>query len=184
MRSRDEIKEFLKVMRNMDMNMIDRAIAFAEFAHAGQLDKAGQAYIQHPCRVGENTAKRYCDENLTAAAYMHDVVEDGNFTITDLSAFFPKVVWATVELLTRKKAEDRSVYINDIGKNLLAIKVKLIDLDDNMNLNRLPYVTEKDYERQSRYIDEYRYLNECLYKFEEKLTKDEMDSNTYADLYM
>lgn len=184
MRSRDEIKDFLKTMQKQDMAMIERARAFAEFAHAGQQDKAGQPYVQHPYRVGDNTAKRYKDDNLTAAAYMHDVIEDGNFTVSDLSMFFPRVVWAVVELLTRKKSEDRADYIASISKNLLATKVKLVDLNDNMDLNRLPYVTDKDYERQSRYIDEYRVLSNCLDEMVEKLTPDEMTSENYEYLYM
>jgi hypothetical protein len=59
-----------------------------------------------------------------------------------------------------------------------------MDLRDNMNLSRLTYVTEKDSLRQSRYIDEYRKLEAVLKKFGEELTPEEMESETYADLYM
>lgn len=184
MRSREEISEFLKQNRNKDISMTQRAKEFAEFAHAGQRDKAGQPYIQHPIRVGDLAAKLYSDDNLTAAAYMHDVVEDGNFTVSDLSMFFPRVVWAVVELLTRKKSEDRDVYIDAISKNLLATKVKMADLTDNMDLSRLPYITDKDYDRQGRYIDEYRKLAAALDNMSKTLAPEEQESDYYEYLYM
>lgn len=185
MRSRDEIKVFLRDMQKRSVSdIVERAKEFATFAHAGQLDKAGQQYIYHPTRVADLTANNYSDDILTAVAYMHDVVEDGGFTVSDLSMFFPPAVWKTVEILTRGKSEDREVYIGKIGKNLLATKVKMMDLRDNMDLGRLPYVTDKDYMRQSRYIDELRYLEACLKTMEEKLTLEERDTDTYADLYM
>ena len=184
MRSREEIKGFLKDIQRKDVGMVERAKLFAEFAHAGQLDKGGQAYIYHPTRVGDMTAEKYGDDYLTAAAYMHDVVEEGGFTVSDLAAYFPVAVWKTVELLTRGKSEAREVYIDNIAKNLLATKVKLMDLRDNMDLSRLTYVTEKDSLRQSRYVDEFRKLEAVLTKFGEDLTPEEMETETYADLYM
>ena len=184
MRSRDEIKVFLKDIQKQNLSMVELAKVFAEFAHAGQLDKGGQAYIYHPTRVAEMTAEKYGDDILTATAYMHDVVEDGGFTVSDLAAYFPVAVWKTVELLTRGKSDDRDFYIDSIAKNLLATKVKLMDLKDNMDLSRLSYVTDKDSMRQSRYVDEYRKLEAVLVKFEETLTPEEMESETYADLYM
>ena len=184
MRSRDEIKVFLKDIQKQNLGMVELAKVFAEFAHAGQLDKGGQAYIYHPTRVAEMTAEKYEDDILTAIAYMHDVVEDGGFTVSDLAAYFPVAVWKTVELLTRGKSDDRDVYIDNIATNLLATKVKLMDLKDNMDLSRLSYVTDKDSMRQSRYVDEYRKLEAVLVNFEEKLTPEEMESETYADLYM
>lgn len=184
MRSREEIKGFNKAMMKFTGTMVERAKEFAEFAHQGQVDKAGQRYIYHPTRVGEMTAAKYNDDILTAAAYMHDVVEDGGFTISDLSVFFPEAVWKTVQILTRGKSDARDVYIEAIGKNLLATKVKLMDLKDNMDLSRLPYVTDKDSLRQDRYVDEYRQLEACLVKMEESLTPEEQESETYADLYM
>jgi len=184
MRSREEIKDFTRQMMDFKGSMVERAKEFAEFAHQGQLDKAGQAYIYHPTRVGDMTAERFGDDILTSIAYMHDVVEDGGFTVSDLSIFFPDAVWKTVQILTRGKSDGREVYIDAIGKNLLATKVKLMDLKDNMDLSRLPYVTEKDSMRQNRYVDEYRYLESCLEKMESELTPDEQEPEAYAYLYM
>lgn len=184
MRSRDEIKVFLKDIQKKNLGMVELAKEFAEFAHQGQLDKGGQAYIYHPTRVAKFTEEKYNDDILTSAAYMHDVVEDGGFTVTDLSMFFPVAVWKTVEILTRGKSDDREVYIGRIGSNLLATKVKLMDLKDNMDLSRLTCVTDKDSLRQDRYVNEYWQLENCLQKITDSLTVEELDSHTYADLYM
>lgn len=184
MRSRDEIKVFLKDVQKRNLGMVELAKEFAQFAHEGQLDKGNQAYIYHPTRVAEFTDEKYHDDILTAAAWMHDVVEDGGFTVSDLSLFFPSAVWKTVELLTRGKSDGRDVYIGRIGENLLATKVKLMDLKDNMDLSRLTCVTEKDSLRQDRYVNEYWLLDNKLIKMEESMTPEEMESETYADLYM
>ncbi len=68
MRSRDEIKVFLKDIQKQNLGMVELAKVFAEFAHAGQLDKGGQASIYHPTRVAEMTAEKYEDDILTAIA--------------------------------------------------------------------------------------------------------------------
>lgn len=185
MRSRDEIKVFMKAeQKKLNVDVVSRAIAFAEFAHDGQQDKAGQEYIQHPMRVAAVTAKKYDNSFLTAIAYLHDVVEDGNITVSDLSAFFPKVIWSTVDVLTRRKSEDRGEYIKSIGENLLATQVKLADLEDNMDLSRLSFVSEKDDRRQMRYIDEYRYLTARYEHFKSTMSPDEMDPETYAEYFI
>jgi hypothetical protein len=184
MRSRDEIKGFLKDVQKMEVGMVDRAKLFAEFAHQGQMDKGCHPYVEHPIRVAEYTAEKYNDDILTSIAYMHDVVEDGGFTVSDLAMFFPASVWKTVELLTCGKSDGRDVYIGRIGKNLLATKVKLMDLKDNMDLSRLTCVTEKDSLRQDRYVNEYWTLSSALQKMEEGLTAEEMEPETYAYLYM
>lgn len=184
MRSREEIKGFNKTMMNFKGSMVERAKAFAEFAHQGQLDRGNNPYIYHPMRVAQLTEDKYHDDILTAAAYMHDVVEDGGFTVSDLSVFFPVAVWKTVEILTRGKADGRDVYIGRIGENLLATKVKLMDLKDNMDMSRLTYISDKDSMRQDRYMKEFWYLDDKLGKMEEKLTYEERESETYADLYM
>ena len=73
MRSRDEIKEFLREMPQK-IDLIDRAIIFAKFAHDGQKDKSGVPYIGHPERVASSVADAYEDDKLTAIAYLHDTL--------------------------------------------------------------------------------------------------------------
>ncbi|HGQ5154396.1 TPA: HD domain-containing protein, partial [Streptococcus pneumoniae] len=56
--------------------MIDIALAIAKKAHAGQVDKAGVDYIQHPLYV----ASQVNTEQEKAVALLHDVIEDSDIT--------------------------------------------------------------------------------------------------------
>ena len=53
-----------------------RAYAFAEAAHRGQRRKDDRAFIAHPVHVARLLAARGYDEEVVAAALLHDVVED------------------------------------------------------------------------------------------------------------
>lgn len=184
MRSRDEIKEFVRTGIPSGLGIVERAVKFAEFAHDGQVDKGGHRYMEHVGAVGQETARRYGDDNLTAAAYLHDVVEDGGFTISDLMMWFPPVVWKVVEVLTRKKSEDREVYIERVSENLLAAKVKLVDLDNNMDMSRLGNPRPSDYDRQDRYAMERARIQDSVIHMERHMSDRDMQSEAYCELHM
>jgi (p)ppGpp synthase/HD superfamily hydrolase len=72
--------------------LVRRAYAFAECAHRGQRRKDGQAYISHPVRVARILAGLGYDEDVLAAALLHDVVEDTPATLAEIhQAFGPRV---------------------------------------------------------------------------------------------
>lgn len=57
--------------------MVDKAIAFATKAHEGQVRKGtSRPYIVHPVEVGDIVAKMTDDEEVIAAAVLHDTIED------------------------------------------------------------------------------------------------------------
>ena len=184
MRSRDEIKEFVRSGIPSGLGLVERALKFAEFAHDGQVDKGGHRYMEHVGAVGRETARRYGDDNLTAIAYLHDVVEDGGFTISDLMMWFPPVVWKGGDILTRKKSDGREAYIERVSENLLASKVKLVDLDNNMDLARISSPRQSDYERQDRYAMERAKILDALIHMERHMSEKETKSDAYATLFM
>ena len=65
-------------------------------------------------------------------------------------------------LLNHHTASSREEYINRISRNFLALKVKLHDLESNMDIKRILKPTEKDYARIERYKKEYHILMEAL----------------------
>ncbi len=65
-------------------------------------------------------------------------------------------------LLNHHTASSREEYINHISRNFLALKVKLHDLESNMDISRIPKPTEKDYARIECYKKEYHILMEAL----------------------
>lgn len=136
--------------------MIDIALAIARKAHAGQVDKAGVDYIQHPLYV----ASQVKTEQEKAIALLHDVLEDSDITVADLLAYglSNKVVTA-VQTLTKKKGQSYQEYLEKVKSNNLARVVKLADLKHNSDLSRLKTVSNTDYERVEKYKNAIRYLS-------------------------
>jgi hypothetical protein len=144
-------KMFLKII-------LDRAKAIATSAHKGQVDKAGKPYIEHPMRV-MNMGKTV-EEKI--AGVLHDVVEDSDWTFEMLEKEgIPKDVMDALRCVTKlSEDEDYDHFIERVKTNPLAVKVKLNDLKDNMDITRLGEVTEKDLARLNKYIRAYRQLTE------------------------
>lgn len=116
-------------------------------AHWGQKDKGSHPYFMHPLRV----SKKVVDKRAKVVALLHDVLEDSNkYRLEDFSFLDAEQKEALI-LLTHKKDVDYFEYITKIKSNDLATKVKLMDLEDNMNLSRLKVITDKDRERLRKY---------------------------------
>jgi GTP diphosphokinase / guanosine-3',5'-bis(diphosphate) 3'-diphosphatase len=130
------------------MSTLERAIAIAAEAHAGQTDKAGAPYILHPLRV--MLRMRSGPERI--AAVLHDVVEDTPWTLEALAAegFAPEVL-AAVDALTRRDGESYEAFVTRAGADPVGRAVKLADLAENMDLTRLATPTARDVERLDRY---------------------------------
>lgn len=136
--------------------MIDIALAIAKKAHAGQVDKAGIDYIQHPL----NVASLVKTEQEKAVALLHDVIEDSDVTADDLLAVgLSNEVVTAVQILTKKKGQSYQEYLEKVKSNNLARVVKLADLKHNSDLSRLKSVTNTDYERVKKYKNAIRYLS-------------------------
>ncbi len=136
--------------------MLQRAIEIANKAHEGQIDKAGQPYIEHPLRVMDMGAT---DEEKIVGV-LHDVIEDSDWTFEKLleEGFSVKVVEALRCLTKLSKDEPYEKFIRRIKKNPLAVKVKINDLTDNMDIRRLAYISEKDIKRLRKYLKAYKQL--------------------------
>ncbi|MDW7670341.1 MAG: GTP pyrophosphokinase [Bacillota bacterium] len=129
-------------------SMLEKAIEIALKAHQGQTDKAGAPYILHPLRVmlaGETETEQIC-------GILHDVVEDSNVSLEDLKMEgFSDEVLQVLELLTRKESESYDEFIDRVMTNGTAMRVKLADLKDNMDLTRIEKITEADLVRVRKY---------------------------------
>lgn len=123
------------------------ADAFAEAKHCGQTDKAGRPYIEHPRAV----AARVDGEIEKIVALLHDTVEDTDATIEEIRSLFGNEVAEAIGYLTHDKSVPYMDYIERVKGNDIARKVKLADLSHNMDLSRLPVVTEVDRERVEKY---------------------------------
>ena len=136
--------------------MINIALSIAKKAHAGQVDKAGIDYIQHPLYV----ASQVKTEQEKAVALLHDVLEDSDITAADLLAYgLSNEVVTAVQTLTKKKGQRYQDYLEKVKSNDLARVVKLADLKHNSDLSRLKSVSDTDRERVKKYKNAIRYLS-------------------------
>ena len=129
------------------MNDLERAIALAVDAHAGQTDKAGATYIRHPLRVMRHMET----PQERVVAVLHDVIEDTEYTPAMIEDEFDEEIRDAVEALTKRDGESYSDFVERAAANDLARKVKIADIEDNMDLTRLSQVSEKTVERQVKY---------------------------------
>lgn len=128
-----------------------KAIHMAYKHHTGQEDKSGLPYIFHPYHLAEQMP----DETTVCVALLHDILEDTKVTIEDLLLIFPEEVVEAVRLLTRKPGVQYFDYIQQISTNKIATKVKIADLEHNMDRTRFignQSISEEDVDRlQARY---------------------------------
>jgi len=139
------------------MSSLGKAIRIAAQAHEGQRDKAGAPYILHPLRVMMKMATEA--EQITAV--LHDVVEDTGWTMERLhQEGFHEEILAALDCLTRQNGEEYEKFIERVKLNPLAIKVKIADLEDNLDGSRLNGVTADDAKRLEKYQQALQMLND------------------------
>ena len=138
------------------MSTLQRAIEIATQAHKGQFDKSGKDYIGHPLRVMEMGKT----EEEKIVGVLHDVVEDTEWTFDALEAEgFSQEVIAALKCVTKlSENENYDDFIGRVRRNPLAVAVKINDLTDNMDIRRLPYLSDKDVKRLKKYLKAYKKL--------------------------
>ena len=127
--------------------LLARAIEIAAAAHATQVDKGGAPYVLHPLRM----MMKQTTEAVMITAVLHDVVEDTPWTQEKLRAEgFPEDVLEAVACLTKREGEEYADFITRAGANPIARAVKLADLEDHMDLRRIPQPVQKDFDRLAK----------------------------------
>ena len=135
------------------MATLERAIIIAATAHAGTVDKANAPYIFHPLRL----MLAMPDEVSSIVAVLHDVVEDSKppsqWGVAELRAEgFSEEVLAALDCVTRRDEESYEAFIDRCLPNPTARKVKIADLNDNLDIKRIGReLTDKDVQRIRRY---------------------------------
>ncbi len=97
----EEAEKLLFSYTDSNSELINQALVLAKKAHIGQTRKSGEPYIVHPILVGAFTAMISNDETMVAAALLHDVVEDTEYTIDELKELFGENVALLVDGLTK-----------------------------------------------------------------------------------
>jgi (p)ppGpp synthase/HD superfamily hydrolase len=131
------------------MSDLERAIAIAVEAHAGQRDKAGAPYVLHPLRV--MLSLKSDDERIVAV--LHDVCEDcPGWTFERLRAEgFSERILTALNSVTKRDGEAYEDFVRRAADNPIGRAVKLADMKDNCDLSRISSPTERDFARIEKY---------------------------------
>ncbi len=143
----------------MTASLLDTAIQIAAQAHAGQKQRNGEPYILHPLRV----MMRVHTEDEKIVAILHDVLEDTPWTAEQLKVRgFPAHILHALDCVTKRHGERYEDFVTRSASDPIAIRVKLADLEDNMDVRRLPELTEKDHTRLNKYLAAHHRLSAQL----------------------
>jgi GTP pyrophosphokinase len=131
-----------QTLTDEDKKLIRKAFDIAVEAHAPQRRKSGEAYIFHPIAVAKIVANEIgLDATAIAAALLHDVVEDTEYTLSDIEQIFNVTIARIVDGLTKiahlKKDTDISSQAENFRKMLLTlnddIRVIIIKIADRLH---------------------------------------------------
>ena len=132
-----------------DVTRIQEAFEFAKMAHADQKRKSGEPYIFHPIAVANIVAEELVlGANPVIAAFLHDVVEDTDYTIGDIQERFGDDVAFLVRVVTKQEKENYEMskqmdnykqMLDSVQYDIRALLIKLADRLHNMRtLSSMP----------------------------------------------
>ena len=143
-----------------DITMIEKAYRIGKEAHKDQVRKSGEPYIIHPLWVGIILAELEMDKETIVAGMLHDVVEDTEMTLDDITREFGEEVALLVDGVTKlgqlSYSQDKlEVQAENLRKMFLAmakdIRVIIIKLADRLhNMRTLEFMTEAKQKEKAR----------------------------------
>lgn len=138
----DVLKAYLASNHRKKVEIIERAFRFAKAAHSGVRRRSGEPYILHPIAVAKIVISELgLGSTSICAAFLHDVVEDTEFTKEDIEAGFGPKIASIVEGLTKISGgifgDKASLQAENFRKLLLSmstdIRVVLIKMADRLH---------------------------------------------------
>ena len=90
---------------------------------------------------------------------LHDIIKDTDYTIENLRENgYSKEVLEAIDCLTKRDGEDYDEYLERSRANPIAHKVKIADLEDNMDIRRFNVLKEEDLKRLNKYLRAWKYM--------------------------
>jgi GTP pyrophosphokinase len=137
------LQEVSAYLKSEDVALIQSALDFSHAAHAGQLRESGAPYVTHPIAVARILTPLHLDVHAITAALLHDVAEDTNVSIEQISTRFGKQVADLVDGLSKidklqfetkedAQAENFRKMLMAMARDVRVILIKLADRLHNM----------------------------------------------------
>lgn len=154
----DVLNKCRTYMNDKHVAFVEKAYIIAEKAHQGMVRKSGEPYIVHPIQVAGILAAIRMDPDTVAAGFLHDVVEDTDYTYDDMVTMFSQSVADIIEGVTKigqveyqskaeNKAENHRKMLLAMAKDFRVIIVKLADRLHNMRT--MEYQSEEKQHQKS-----------------------------------
>ncbi len=183
---------------SVDVNLLSNAFEFAYQAHASQLRKSGEPYFEHPLEVAKILTSLKMDYETIAGGVLHDVAEDTQVSIDEVSDGFGKNIALLVDGVTKiselKLLGFETQQAENFRKMLLSmvrdIRVILIKFADRLhNMRTLEYLPQKKrtriaLETREVYAPLAHRLGLAKIKWElEDLAFKHLEPDSYFDIY-
>ncbi|NQW89631.1 HD domain-containing protein [Curtobacterium sp. VKM Ac-2861] len=124
----------------MTSDLVRLAHEVASKAHAGQVDKVGRPYIEHPTAVAE----RLTTDDEQVVGFLHDVVEDTDIALAELRAMgFTVEQVLAVDAMTKRRGEPLEKSMARVLADPIAPRVKRADVSHNAGPTRLATITDE-----------------------------------------
>ena len=154
------VNRIRKYHPSADISMIEKAYKLSKEAHQDQVRKSGEPYLIHPMWVGIILANLEMDKETIAAGMLHDVVEDTDVTLEDISREFGEEVALLVDGVTKlgqlSYSKDKlEIQAENLRKMFLAmakdIRVIIIKLADRLhNMRTLEFMIPRKQQEKAR----------------------------------
>lgn len=143
----DSASEFRALLERhadrLDLDLIDRALRLSTSAHQGQKRRSGEDFVSHSIAVAQILVDQLLDTTSIVAALLHDVVEDSEVRLEDITRDFGPEVGGLVDGLTKishltfrstaeSQAENYRKLLLSVAKDARVIIIKLADRLHNM----------------------------------------------------
>ncbi|WP_010134822.1 RelA/SpoT family protein [Ochrovirga pacifica] len=164
-RYKDLLKDSYQHLSDDDKKLIRKAFDIAVEAHSEQRRKSGEPYIYHPIAVAKIVASEIGLGAVSiAAALLHDVVEDTDYTIEDMERLFgdkiAKIVNGLTKISRMSKDQMVSIQAENFRKMLLTLNddvrvilIKIADRFHNMQtLGSMPAIKQVRIASETLYI--------------------------------